>query len=70
MTTPHKDHVAIRLDADTQARLDALTARLSPPSHQATSSEVLRKVILAGLDVLEKDPTYLDKPSGKSGAKA
>jgi hypothetical protein len=49
-----KEHVAVRLDNETLARLDALKEALSTPWHEATRSDLLRAVILAGLEGLEK----------------
>lgn len=47
-------HVAVRLDNETIARLDALRAKLSKGHYTATPSDVLRAVIFEGLDVMEK----------------
>ena len=48
-------HVAVRLDAETLARLEALRPRMSQEWHNATASDVLRSVILAGLAVKERE---------------
>jgi predicted Zn-dependent protease len=61
---PERDHVAVRLDAATQARLDAVAETIRVPWGKATRSEALRAVILAGLDALEA------KPPAASGAPA
>lgn len=47
------DNVAVRLDEETLARVDALEARISKPWQKATRSAALRAAILTGLDVLE-----------------
>jgi hypothetical protein len=49
-----KGHVAVRLDADTIARLDALLDLYALPGRPATRSDGLRAVILAGLEVEER----------------
>jgi len=46
--------VAVRLDADVIARLDALLPLLESPWRKARRSDVLRKVILSGLRELEE----------------
>lgn len=46
-------HVAVRLDAETVARIDALLPGLSTAWFKAKRSDALRAVILAGLDVIE-----------------
>jgi hypothetical protein len=48
---PH--HVAVRLDAEMLARVDALAPSYSQPWRRATRSDLLRVVILAGLDAEE-----------------
>jgi metal-responsive CopG/Arc/MetJ family transcriptional regulator len=53
------EHVAVRLDETLLARVDALIPQLSEPWHAATRSEVLRKLILTGLDLAERDPSLL-----------
>ena len=59
-----KEHVAVRLDNETLSRVDALAEVLSTPWHEATRSDVLRAVILAGLEGLEKE-----HPGGKRAKK-
>jgi hypothetical protein len=51
---PRLEHVAVRLDAEIIARLDALLPLYALPGRPATHSDVTRAVILAGLDVEEK----------------
>jgi predicted Zn-dependent protease len=59
-----RDHVAVRLDAATQARIDAVAKTLGSPWGKATASEVLRAVILAGLEALEATaPARSDAPA-------
>jgi len=50
-----KDHVAVRLDNPTLTRVDALKGVLSTPWHEATRSDILRAVILAGLESMEEE---------------
>jgi predicted DNA-binding protein len=49
------NHVAVRLDPEDLARLDALRARMRMPSHQATQSDVLRAAIRKGIEALEHE---------------
>jgi hypothetical protein len=49
---PH--HVAVRLDAEILSRVDALGPVYSQPWRKATRSDLLRLLVLAGLDVEEK----------------
>jgi hypothetical protein len=56
MTDPEKNHVAVRLDAATLARIDALAPLLSSASSAATRSEVLRALLLTALEDAEKAP--------------
>jgi hypothetical protein len=54
MSTPRRhEHTAVRLDAQTLARIRALREDFSTFWHEATTSDVLRAVILAGLEVVE-----------------
>jgi hypothetical protein len=55
-------HVAVRLDDDTLARLDALLPHLATASRGATRSDALRAVILLGLRVAEINPEKLSGP--------
>jgi predicted Zn-dependent protease len=67
---PHRDHVAVRLDAATQARIEAVAEKIRMPWGKATRTEALRAVILAGLDALEAMPPAASgapaEPPGKS----
>jgi hypothetical protein len=47
-------HVAVRLDEQTLARVDALIPGFSTPWHPAKRSDVLRALIHAGLEVEAK----------------
>jgi len=49
------EHVAVRLEAEDIARVEALRARLGTAWHQATRSDVLRAAILKGLEVIENE---------------
>ena len=49
-----KDHVAVRLDNVTLERVDALKDVLSTAWHEATRSDILRALILTGLEQLEQ----------------
>lgn len=49
-----KGHVAVRLDAPTIERLEALLPLYALPGRAATRSDGLRAVILAGLQVEER----------------
>ena len=49
-----KGHVAVRLDPATIKRLDALLGLYALPGRDATRSDGLRAVILAGLEVEER----------------
>jgi hypothetical protein len=50
-----KDHVAVRLDNPTLERVDALKDVLSTAWHEATRSDILRALILTGLEHLEQE---------------
>jgi hypothetical protein len=50
-----KDHVAVRLDGSTLTRIDALKDILTTPWHEATRSDILRAVILTGLEGIEEE---------------
>jgi hypothetical protein len=58
VTVKFKDHVAVRLDAETFARLDAVQAKMGEQAQVLgvilTQSDAVRAAILAGLIVLEK----------------
>src|SRR5690349_21847327 len=49
-----KDHVAVRLDNETLTRIDAIRGLLDTEWRDATRSDVLRLLILKGLEHFEK----------------
>lgn len=51
---PEHEHVSVRLSAEIIARIDALCPGLSTEWLKAKRSDALRKVILSGLDVVER----------------
>jgi hypothetical protein len=59
---PSRGNVAIRIDKETVARLDALAPHVSTPGRRATRSDTLRSVIMLGLRVAEIDPKTLSLP--------
>jgi hypothetical protein len=58
-----KEHVAVRLDASTLGRLEALLPLYALPGRPATRSDGLRAVILAGLVVEEERAARLARAS-------
>jgi hypothetical protein len=56
------EHVAVRLDQIVIARIEALSTQISQPGRDATRTDVLRKLILRGLEHAEKDPAFLRDP--------
>jgi hypothetical protein len=62
-----KGHVAVRLDAETIARLDALLDLYALPGRPATRSDGLRAVILAGLEIEEQRAARLRQSVEPSG---
>lgn len=46
--------VAIRIDDDVLARIDALVAKLSPQGMSMPRAEVIRAALLRGVEALEK----------------
>ena len=50
-----KDHVAVRLDDATLSRVDALKDVLTTEWHEATRSDILRALILIGLERFEQE---------------
>jgi hypothetical protein len=59
-----RGHVAVRLDEGTIARLDALRGLYALPGREATRSDGLRAVILAGLDIEEQRAARLRQNPG------
>lgn len=62
-------HVALRLDPALIARIDALIPLLSTEWRKARRSDVLRKVILSGLPVLEETRPRRAAPRKAGGKK-
>ena len=56
MSDPKSEHVAVRLDTATIARIDALAPRVAIASIVPTRSDVLRALILTALEDAEKNP--------------
>jgi hypothetical protein len=65
-TNVPRGHVAVRLDQATIARLDALRWLYALPGREATRSDGLRAVILAGLSAEEQRAARLQP--GSDGA--
>jgi len=68
-----KDHTAVRLDNETLARIDAIRALLETEWRQATRSDVLRLLLLHGLEHFEKKHAAelgVTPKRGRRGAKA
>jgi hypothetical protein len=51
------NHVSVRLDAETMARVDALAPAFSTEWHPATRSDILRGLILDALERFERGAT-------------
>jgi len=51
---PARKSIAVSLDEETIARIDALRPHFSSRGRDATRSDVLREVIIIGLDGVEK----------------
>ena len=64
---PPKQHVAVRIAVELVARIDALIPRLTTRWHEAKRSDVLRAILLIGLDVVEANPSVLGRPPGGCG---
>jgi hypothetical protein len=52
-----QQHTVVRVDGETLARIEALRKRLSAAWRDATMSDVLRALIYAGLNAMEKEHT-------------
>lgn len=61
------NHVSVRLDAETIARIDALAPQLSTDFRLATRSDVLRALILTALASAPTAPTTGTAPPRKDG---
>jgi hypothetical protein len=67
------NHVSVRLDAETIARIDALAPQLSTEFRLATRSDVLRALILTALAAAQAaEPAAVTPPrrDGRGGTKA
>jgi hypothetical protein len=64
---PPAEHVAVRLDAEVVARIDAFIPEMSTSWRKATRSDAVRKVILAGLAALEAEARLRTPPEGGEG---
>ena len=53
--SPDKVQVAVRLDADVVARLDAVAAKLSRPGLELTRADAIRIALETGLRSIEKE---------------
>ena len=62
------ENTAVRLDAETLARINALRPYFSTFWHEATESDALRAVILAGLDIVEGKAASTEKSPMPSNA--
>lgn len=60
-------HVAVRLEPEAVARVDALIPRFTTPWRRATRSEVLRACILDALERFEVQEKADAKPAKKGG---
>jgi hypothetical protein len=58
---PHDRHVAVRVDDDMLAEVDALIPTLSTSWHRATRSDALRLLVIEGLAALRRKRS---KPAG------
>lgn len=65
------NHVSVRLDAATMARVDALAPMFSTKWRVSTRSDILRGLILTALDLFEQGeaPREGDKPRAAPAAK-
>lgn len=63
-------HTSVRLDAQTQAGIDALRPHFSTDWRQAATSDILRALILVGLDVVEKQGNANNEDSASTDDKA
>jgi hypothetical protein len=64
------NHVSVRLDAETMARVDALTPIFSTKWRIATRSDILRGLILSALDRFEDEPGVETAPAGPRAKRA
>ncbi|MEO7327979.1 MAG: ribbon-helix-helix domain-containing protein, partial [Minicystis sp.] len=64
------NHVSVRLDAETMARVDALAPLFSTHWRRATRSDILRGLILSALDRYERGPSPPAEPGPAGDPKA
>jgi hypothetical protein len=64
--TESAKHHAVRLDDETRSRIYALIPHLSQPWHRATISDVLRALILSGLDVEEPKARAAERAAARA----
>lgn len=62
------NHVSVRLDVETMARVDALGPQFSTTWRGATRSDILRGLILTALDLFERGEVQAGRGGG-AGAK-
>ena len=62
------ESIAVHVDAQMITRLDALIPRFSKPGHKATRSDVVRALLLTGLDAAEA--IEADEAGPKSGVRS
>jgi hypothetical protein len=62
VTEAKTKHIAVRLNSDTVARVDALVPGLSSAWHKAKRSDAIRYLILAGLAAVEGQAERKGKP--------
>jgi hypothetical protein len=65
-----KIHVAVRLDAEHVAQVDALIPLFSKPWRDATRSDVLRALVIAGFKTIKADPGALGGAGGEPAGTA
>ncbi len=60
------NHVSVRLDSATMARVDAMAPAFSTEWRRATRSDILRGLILASLDRFEQAAAAAPAPARKT----
>jgi hypothetical protein len=64
------DRINFRVTSETIARADALRPRYSTTVHKATRSDVIRVLLLLGLEQAEKDPKSVPLPRERAVSQA
>jgi hypothetical protein len=59
-------HHAVRVDDETRARLYALIPHYSQPWHRATISDVMRALILSGLEIEEPKARAAERAAARA----